>query len=80
MKHTKKVILIASPLLILLVVGISLVALVYFRVIKNPFQNISFLQKESKVSIKKEYKNPFEKQTQYVNPFETYKNPFVVVK
>ena len=26
------------------------------------------------------YKNPFKKETQYVNPFETYKNPFVVSK
>lgn len=31
-----------------------------------------------KVELKSEYKNPFDKNTQYVNPFDQYKNPFVV--
>ncbi len=33
-----------------------------------------------KVELKSEYKNPFDKNTQYVNPFDQYKNPFVVSK
>lgn len=70
--------------LFLLVIGVVFVALVRFGIIKDPFplRNIPFLQKqkEPKVSIKTEYKNPFDKKTQYVNPFETYKNPFVVAK
>lgn len=32
--------------------------------------------KEPTVSLKKEYKNPFDKNAQYVNPFSQYKNPF----
>lgn len=77
----KKKILIALPLF-LLVIGVVFVGLVRFGIIKDPFplQNIPFLSKEPKVSIKTEYKNPFDKKTQYVNPFETYKNPFVVAK
>lgn len=49
-------------------------------VIKVPGVPLQILQKEPKVSIKTEYKNPFDKKTQYVNPFDTYKNPFVVAK
>ena len=77
----KKKILIGIPLL-LLSVGLIYVGLVRFGIIKDPFpfQNIPFLSKEPKVSIKTEYKNPFDKKTQYVNPFDTYKNPFVVAK
>ncbi len=64
--------------LLLPVVVVAVSALVYFKIIKNPIQNIPLFQNGPKVSIKTEYKNPFDKKTQYVNPFETYKNPFVV--
>lgn len=65
---------------LLLAIGASLFTLVYFKIIKNPLQNVPLLQKGPKVSIKTEYKNPFKKETQYVNPFETYKNPFTIAK
>ena len=75
----KKIIIVLSSLL---VIGVVLVALVRFGVIKDPFPlpNIPFLKQGPQVSIKTEYKNPFDKKTQYVNPFDTYKNPFVVAK
>ncbi len=75
----KKKIFIVLPLFIL-VIGIVFVALVRFGIIKDPFPlaNIPLLRQEPQVSIKTEYKNPFDKKTQYVNPFDTYKNPFVV--
>ena len=77
----KKKILIGLPLF-LLAIGVVFVALVRFRIIKDPFplQNIPLLQQGPKVSIKTEYKNPFDKKTQYVNPFDAYKNPFVIAK
>ena len=77
----KKKILIVLPLA-LLAIGVLYIALVRFGIIKDPFPlgNIPFLQTQPKVSIKTEYKNPFDKKTQYVNPFDTYKNPFVVAK
>lgn len=77
MQNQKGVIHLALPLLLLLAVAGS-VALIYFGVIKNPFKNLNLFQKGPKVEVKTEYKNPFKKETQYVNPFETYKNPFVV--
>lgn len=79
MNNKKKVIFIALPI-VLLLIGVVFVSLVRFGAIKDPFpvKSIPFLQKEPKVSVKTEYKNPFDKKTQYVNPFESYKNPFVV--
>ncbi len=74
----KRIVRVALPLL-LLVVG-AIFALVYLKIIKNPINNLSLLQKGPRVAIKTEYKNPFDKKTQYVNPFETYKNPFVIAK
>ena len=48
-------------------------------VIKVPGLSIQpLLEKKAQVKLKTEYKNPFAKETQYVNPFEDYKNPFVV--
>ena len=64
--------------IVILVVGV----LVYLGfAIKIPYTNpLTILQKKATVQLKKEYKNPFSKETQYVNPFDTYKNPFVVSK
>lgn len=70
-------------LMSLIIVGVVIFALVYFKIIKNPLEYLpSFnrTQQVPKISTKTEYKNPFKKETQYVNPFETYKNPFVVSK
>lgn len=70
---------IAHILLILIVVAVLAVA-GYYLFTKFGFKlpSIPGIQQGLKVSPKSEYKNPFEKSTQYVNPFETYKNPFVV--
>jgi hypothetical protein len=80
---TKRV-LVGLPLA-LFFIGVIYVALVRFGIVKDPFplKSIPFLETQPtqpKVSIKTEYKNPFDKKTQYVNPFDTYKNPFVVAK
>ena len=67
---------------VLLIVGVVFVGLVRFGIIKDPFPlpGIPFISQGPQVSIKTEYKNPFDKKTQYVNPFDAYKNPFVVAK
>lgn len=78
MNGKKKIILVV--LLLLIAIGVAFLALVYFRVIKNPFRNSPLFQKELKVDLKTKYQNPFSKETQYINPFETYKNPFAVAK
>ncbi len=75
MNNQKGVIHLVLPLLLLL--AAALFALVYFGVIQNPLKNLKIGQAGPKVDLKTEYKNPFKKETQYVNPFDTYKNPFV---
>lgn len=75
MNNQKGVIHLLLPLLLLL--AAAFFALFYFGVIKNPLKNLPFLNQGPKVDLKTEYKNPFKKETQYVNPFDTYKNPFV---
>lgn len=66
-------------LIVLLIVGGLVYASVYFKIIKFPnFGNSSKSSVTTKVELKSEYKNPFDKETQYVNPFNQYKNPFVV--
>ena len=35
---------------------------------------------QSTVTLKSEYKNPFDSNTQYANPFAQYKNPFDSIK
>ena len=76
MENQRGVIHLFLPLLLMLAaVGFLLV---YFKVIKTP--SIPIFQKKTNVEIKSDYSNPFKKETQYVNPFETYKNPFAVAK
>ena len=59
---------------------IAVGVLVYLGlVIRIPYPNpLTILQKKATVQLKTEYKNPFAKKTQFVNPFDKYKNPFVV--
>ena len=74
-----------AHILLLIVILLAVGAVVYFLfsqgIIKNPFKNLRLPgQGGPSVSLKSEYENPFDKNTQYVNPFEGYKNPFVVAK
>lgn len=81
--NQKGIIHLALPLLLLLIAGAVLFVLINLGIIKNPLDNLPFFNKNNnvpKISTKTEYKNPFKKETQYINPFETYKNPFVVSK
>lgn len=73
----KGIIHLALPVVLLLIIGAVILILVNLGVIKNPFQNLPFIGQGPKVSLQEEYKNPFDKETQYVNPFDEYKNPFV---
>lgn len=63
------------PLLSLVIFGLVIAgAYLYFQ----GNLPLSFLQKSPKVEPKITYENPFKKETQFVNPFDSYKNPFVV--
>lgn len=70
----RKRILYASIIVIVLV-AIPLSFFVMKGQFKIPSQ--SLFNKPS-VALKTTYENPFKKETQYVNPFQKYKNPFIV--
>ena len=75
----KKNIQLAVIILLSLIVVTSI--LVYLKIFKLPSTvSIPTLQKQAAINLKSEYKNPLKKETQYVNPFDKYKNPFVVNK
>ena len=73
--NRRKIILLSSFVLVL--IG-SFFLLNYFGVIKTT--GIPLLERKATVKLKTDYQNPFAKDTQYVNPFDTYKNPFIVNK
>ena len=62
--HLLPLILVAG----LLIVGAFLVARIS---LKTPTKDT-----KASVQLRASYANPFEKDTQYVNPFASYKNPF----
>jgi len=62
-------------IILFVVIVVLIVGVILFYVPSSPLQKI--VQKQSSVEIKTTYKNPFDKNSQYMNPFETYKNPFV---
>lgn len=63
-------------LAILLVVAVLLAAGFFILQKFNPLKS----KKEPTVSLQTQYKNPFDKSAQYVNPFAQYKNPFDALK
>lgn len=73
---------IAHIILLLLVLAAAVALLIYFVLPKLGLNlpSVPGTSQASKVSIKSEYKNPFDKKTQYVNPFDQYKSPLVNLK
>ncbi|MBI4036861.1 hypothetical protein HY385_00360 [Candidatus Daviesbacteria bacterium] len=69
--------------LLLVVLVISLVALVFTGFIKLPSSSLVpklTTSKEPTVALQNQYQNPFDKNAQYLNPFQAYKNPFDALK
>lgn len=58
-------------ILALLIILSGVLIFIYLNQGKTPQAS-----KEPTVSLTKDYDNPFDKSTQYVNPFSEYKNPF----
>lgn len=68
---------------LILIAIIAFWAVVLYILISKGVINLKtpFTKKEpSKVELKTEYQNPFNKETQFVNPFDQTKNPFAVAK
>ncbi|MEK7561298.1 MAG: hypothetical protein AAB541_00340 [Patescibacteria group bacterium] len=68
--------------LIIIAIVVFWALVLYFLVSKNIIKlKTPFTQKEpTAVELKTDYKNPFNKETQYVNPFDQTKNPFAVAQ
>lgn len=60
----------------LIFVAVTIVIFVGFLLIKGGVIKTTPFSKQSRVTLASEYSNPFNKDSQYVNPFSDYKNPF----
>ena len=65
---------------ILIVVLAIITALVLVKNKKNPSGETTQQAFKVQVPVKVEYGNPYDKKTQYVNPFSSYKNPLDFLK
>lgn len=78
------VIHLAVPLLLLLIAAVIIFGLAAAGIIKIPIKSLPAIpgvnKKEPAVSLQKQYQNPFDKNSQYVNPFSSYQNPFDALK
>lgn len=66
-------------LVVILAVTLLLIsALFYTKIFNKKLPSITNQNnsQEASVQIKKDYQNPFDKNTQYINPFNQTKNPF----
>lgn len=74
----KKTIFLSLGIIIVVLAIITTLVLVKNR--KNPAGEITQQTSKVQVPVRVEYKNPFDKKTQYVNPFSSYKNPIDFLK
>lgn len=75
------VVALAVPLLLLLIIGAVVLILISQGIIKTSgLPKLPGVKKEPTVYLQNQYKNPFDKNAQYVNPFSQYKNPFDALK
>ena len=81
--NQKGVIHLAVPLLLfLLLAGVLIVGLAAIGIIKLP-KSVSLpgiKSQEPTVTLQTQFKNPFDKGSQYTNPFSSNKNPFDSLK
>ena len=64
-----KGIVVVFPLVI-----VAALVVFFVLVIQKPLTNLT--KKETQIELQTQYQNPFDKDSQYVNPFSVYKNPF----
>lgn len=74
-KNKKLIIAVGLVGIIIVIAAVSLL-ITSFRKPSSTSEN----KTASEIQLKTEYQNPFDKKTQYVNPFSGYKNPFDQIK
>lgn len=71
----------AHVLVLVLVLLVLVGAVGYYLLMTKGTINIPFMPaQKATVSLQTQYENPFDKNTQYANPFSQYKNPFDTAK
>lgn len=82
--NQKGVIHLVVPLLLLLIFAAIIFGLAAIGILRMPLKSLPALpgvkKQEPTVTLQKQYQNPFDKNTQYINPFSSYKNPFDTLK
>ena len=70
-----------AHLLVIVVVAVLVIALPVLALKFIFKKNIPFLDSKSepKVELRLEYTNPLKKESQYINPFDQYKSPFLTL-
>lgn len=76
----KRVFALVVLLLILFALGTVLYVLPSGVLKQTSLPSLPRQKQEASVTLQKQYQNPFDKNTQYVNPFSGYKNPFDTLK
>ena len=67
--------------LVILFAVVTLIAgLVIYKTFTNSTKKLAQSTEAIDVALKTEYQNPFDKKTQYTNPFNDYQNPFDQIK
>lgn len=67
-------------LVIIFVVVAGVAAFVVLKTITTSTEKVASQTNNLTVALKSEYENPFDKDTQYENPFNSYHNPFDELK
>ena len=79
--NQRGVVALAVLLLLLIAAAAVIFILLYSGILKKTtLPTLPGQKKEPKVELQKQYQNPFDKNSQYVNPFSGYKNPFDALK
>ena len=60
-------------LIVLIIAAIVVAVLVFKGKVPNPVSQLT--SKEPTIALQTQYNNPFDDSAQYVNPFNSYKNP-----
>ena len=63
-------------LVVFFAVVATVAGVVVYQTFTNASKKISKQADSLNVALKTEYQNPFDKNTQYTNPFSDYQNPF----
>lgn len=66
----------SKPFFIIVTLLLIVIVLVGYLLATGQLQKTGLLAPGPKVELKTQYQNPFKAQSQYVNPFQEFKNPF----